>query len=380
MIVEIMFWIFAILVIYTYIGYPLLLSAITLFYKKPVNKTNIIHSVSLIISAYNEEKNIKNKIINCLGLDYPKDKLEIIIVSDNSNDMTDEIVQQYVGQRIRFFRMPKRGGKTKALNFAVKKAKNDIIVFSDANVLYKKDAIKKLVRKLNDKSVGCVTGRSIFISDKEKHFTKEEGTYEQFEDFIRLKESQFNTCIANDGAIHAIRREDYVPLPADIQNDFIEPLMIYKRGLRCIYEPEAISFEKETNSSKNLFEKKKRIVARGIKSASYVFKEIKILRQPLLFFQLFSHKIIRWSVPFLLLFILILNLFLLDKIFFIITLILQILLYSSALICEILELMNIKIPILHIFHYFCLINLSAMIGILENISGKNYKTWNSFRD
>ncbi|MDD4364019.1 MAG: glycosyltransferase family 2 protein, partial [Atribacterota bacterium] len=222
---------------YIYLGYPLSLYSLSLF-----KKYNIIYlvgylpSVSIIIAAYNEEKVIEDKIKNTLELDYPKEKLEIIVFSDSSKDNTDDIVKRYEKVGVKLLRIEGRKGKTFCQNRAVKHAKGEIVVFSDANSIYQSDAIKKLVRNFADKQIGCVSGELKYFSSDNNNDKNSEGFYWKYEKMIKRLESKNSSLVGANGAIYAVRKKLYVFLEDFAISDFTEPLMIFKNGCRVIYE------------------------------------------------------------------------------------------------------------------------------------------------
>ncbi|HLG28751.1 MAG TPA: glycosyltransferase family 2 protein, partial [Candidatus Brocadiales bacterium] len=222
--IEILFWLFIFLIFYAYLGYPLLLVILSVFLHKPVEKRDITPSVSLLISAYNEEKAIKQKIENSLSLDYPGEKLETIVISDASTDRTNDIVGAYCDTPLRddgvkLLVQPERMGKTAGLNQAVPKASGEIIVFTDANAMLQKDAIRKLVSPFADETIGFVSGVTEYISKRDTGIKEGMGIYSKLEHFIKTKESQICSVVGADGAIFAIRKNLYEHFHSDHIND-----------------------------------------------------------------------------------------------------------------------------------------------------------------
>ena len=239
-----LFWTFIALVAYVYVGYPLLLAAIrTLRGPRRIKQADTEPSVTLMISAFNEEDVITDKLRNCLELDYPRERLEVFVISDASDDCTDAIVAGFAGQGIELIRMGERGGKTLGLNEAVRRASGEIVVFSDANAMYRIDVLRMLVRNFADPVVGAVVGESTYV-DPEVESERSEGLYWRYEVCLKRLESQIGSVVGGDGAIYAIRRQLYVPMSADALSDFVNPLQIVRGGHRCIYEPAARSYER----------------------------------------------------------------------------------------------------------------------------------------
>ncbi len=196
--------------VYVYIGYPVLLMVLDKLIKgKTIDIADITPTVSLIVSCYNEVDVIEQKIKNCMTIDYPQHQLEILFVSDGSDDGTDELIKQYSNERIKLIRQEGRLGKTMGLNLALAEASGEIVVFSDANAMYKENALKMLVRNFNDASVGYVVGAAIYKDEEESTAGSSENIYWQYEIFIKQIESKLHSVVGGDGAIYAIRKSLY---------------------------------------------------------------------------------------------------------------------------------------------------------------------------
>src|SRR5262245_26220421 len=244
-IVQVAFWLSAALLLCVFLGYPLIMLLLSLRSSRQVTPAHHLPSVSLIISAYNEQQVMEAKLENALALDYPKHRLEIMVVSDCSDDGTDEIAGQFSGSGITLVRQHQRLGKSAGLNLGVSRASGEILVFSDANALYRPDAIRHLVRHFANPRVGYVVGNSRYQEDSESsQSARSEGLYWKFETWLKMSESRFHSVVGADGAIYAIRRPLFSPLrPTDI-NDFLNPLQIINRGYIGVFEPDAISYER----------------------------------------------------------------------------------------------------------------------------------------
>ena len=206
LIMSVLFWMFAGLIIYIYIGYPLIVWLLARIKRRQIQKAPIIPTVTIVIPAYNEEEHIRETLINKFQLDYPKEKLEIIVVSDHSTDRTDEITREYLSSGVRLIRQESRCGKTSALNVAVGDAVGEIIVFSDGNSLYEKDALKHLVANFSDESVGYVTGRMAYFSPDNNIIGEGCSAYMKYENFLRCSESKIGSVIGVNGGIDAVRK------------------------------------------------------------------------------------------------------------------------------------------------------------------------------
>ncbi|MBA7687063.1 hypothetical protein ES703_95523 [subsurface metagenome] len=240
---EIFFFILLGIIIYAFVGYLFLLIILSTIIPRKVSKNerDDIY-VSIIIAAYNEENVISAKITNMLQLDYPAEKIEIIVASDGSTDRTDEIVRSFADRGVFLYRIEGRKGKTEAQNQAVRIAKGDIIIFSDANALYRSDAIRKIVQNFNDECVGGVCG-NLNYSKSDSHKENGESVYWKYENYLKQKESSLSSVLGANGSIYAIRKNLYVPLPPYLISDFVEPLKIVEQCYRVVYEKDAISRE-----------------------------------------------------------------------------------------------------------------------------------------
>jgi len=256
-------------------------------------------TVSIVVAAYNEEKVIEAKIHNMLALDYPKDKLEIIIGSDGSTDRTNEIVSAYREQEIQLINYTDRGGKTNVLNRTIPRATGDIIVLSDANTMYAKNALQKIIRYFRDSAVGCVCGELRFVSPEGKQDS--ETAYWKYEVLLKFLESKLGTVLGANGAIYAIRRELFEPIPPDtVIDDFLIGMNVKKKGYKVYYDAEAVAYEETTSDVKAEFTRRKRIGAGNFHALT---KTLSLLNPAKGFvaFAYLSHKVIRWCVPFLML-------------------------------------------------------------------------------
>jgi len=376
-----LFWIFIFAIVYVYLGYPCLLILLSIFKGEKIARgKRFTPSVSLVVVAYNEEKVIRQKIENSLVLDYLHDKLEIIVASDGSTDKTNVIVAEYADKGVRLSHSIERKGKTAAQNDAVLKSSGEVIVFSDANAMYARDAIKKLVRNFDDKRVGCVCGELKYTNSSESVAGKSESLYWKYEKFLKRKESQVSSLLGVTGSIYAVRRALYVPLKQDIISDFVEPLEIVRNRHKVVYEPEAISFEKASADMKTEFERKTRIVTRSIRG---LFNERELLnpfKYGIFSIQLISHKLLRWTVPLFLIGLFVSNLVLWDNgNTYRILLVFQIVFYLSALVAWVFELIGSQIKLFYIPYYFCMVNSAALIGWFKYLTGQKDVIWETAR-
>ena len=377
---EVVFWISSALIFYVYVGYPALLMLLgTAAGKQQDANSNLELDVTLVISAYNEESVIADKIENCLAIDYEKTRLQIIVVSDASDDETDNIVMRYRNQDVELLRMERRGGKTAGLNEAIRIATGEIVVFSDANSMYLSSAIKNLVRNFVDQSVGAVVGESTY-GDVSAGSETSESLYWQYETFLKRHETRLGSVVGGDGAIYAIRKSLYKPLPADALSDFVTPLQIVEQGQRCIYEPAAVSVELAAGSFDKEFSRKVRIVNRAWRAMMSMRHMLNPAKHGLFAFEFISHKLLRWLVPFMLVMLFLSNWALINaSSFYRVTFVTQCVFYLFALSGFILRDRNPPI-IAYIPFYFCLVNFASAKGIFQAFRGTTYTTWSTPRD
>ncbi|MBU4305742.1 MAG: glycosyltransferase family 2 protein [Candidatus Omnitrophica bacterium] len=371
--IKFLFWFSFNLVLFIYLGYPLILTVLGFIFKKPHNvDENFMPEVSLLIPAYNEEKIISEKIENSLSLDYPKDKFEIIVILDGCTDRSRNIADRYVNQGVKIIEQKPRKGKMMALNTSVSEAKGDILIFTDANAIYKKDAIKKLIRNFADEKIGCVCGELRYIGGSSTN--EGESLYWKYERFLKISESQLQSLLVVNGPIYAIRKKLFEPVDESLADDFVIPMRIAKKGYGLIYESEAIAVEKIAERAKEEFNRKVRIISQGFK-ASFAICGIILSTGLLRILQFAFHKFIRWLTFLFLMSIFVSNLFLLDYWFYRVTFIVQVLFYSAALIGYFLEKKMIKIKIFDVPFYFCMVNIASFIGLLRFLTIGIKATW-----
>jgi len=294
---EFLFWLSAVLVVYIYIGYPALMGLLALN-KRPVAYDDSYQpNVSILIAAYNEEKDIAETLENKIAQQYPRDRLEILVVSDESEDDTDQIVQRYARKSdvsIRLLRQTPRQGKTAGLNLIAPEAKGEIIIFSDANSQWASDALAKLVRNFADPEVGYVTGKMIYTHDDGSLMGDGCSSYMKYENWLREKETAVGSIVGVDGGIDAMRRNLYEPLSPDQLPDFVQPLKVVEKGWRAIYEPYALLKEKALKDSDSEFAMRVRVSLRAIWALYDMRQLLNPINHGRYAFQLLSHKVLRY--------------------------------------------------------------------------------------
>ncbi len=367
---EFIFWTSFSIIFYHYVIFILIIFILSELKRKMPLKGNALPSVSILIAAYNEEKVIETKILNSLALDYPKDKIEIIVIADGSSDQTQSIVKKYESENVIGLFETERRGKSMAINRGVNKAKGDVLFFTDANTILDRSCLKMLVRNFSDELVGGVCGKKIIRNDSNRRSASlGDQTFWQFESNLKLRESQIDSIPTGDGEVFAIRRRLFEVIPEGIINDDSAITFdIVKKGFRVVYEPEAISTEEASITLEDDFNVKARMVYGGLQIIKRYKNFLKRYKR-FFVFQFFSHKVLRYSMPIFLVLILISNAFLTGA-FYWTFFVLQLLFYVCAMIGFNQHKRGIRNAIFYYPMYYCMVNLAALTGILYFFQNK----------
>lgn len=379
MIGLIIFWVAVVLIVYTYIGFPLGVVLRGLFWRRPYRHDALTHPplVSIVISAYNEAGSIGAKLDNILSLEYPQDCLEVIIASDGSTDGTDEIVRKYEEHGVKLLSL-QRVGKAAALNAAVKAASGEILVFSDANSMYKTDAIQQLVRPFEDPKVGGVAGNQIYRSESSGgSSTDGERAYWNFDRMLKQYQGKSGNTLAATGAIYAIRKSLFEPIPDGVSDDLFTSTGIIVRKHRLVFAPEAIAYEPVAATSQMEFGRKVRVIVRSWKAFGFRRELLNPFRYKFYAIQLFSHKILRYLVVFPLLILFFVSPFLWRAGFlYQLATIAQIVFYICAVFGLLFNETRFgRKKIFTIPFYFCMVNAASLVAIIYVLRGRQIKHW-----
>jgi cellulose synthase/poly-beta-1,6-N-acetylglucosamine synthase-like glycosyltransferase len=376
---EIIFFINIGVLAYIYLGYGILLYILSIFIRKPVNKHKITPNITIIIAAYNEETSIASKIENALALEYPEEKLEIIVGSDASNDDTDKVIKTYSDRGVRLIRVEGRLGKTAVQNECVKHASGEIIIFTDATTLLYPDSVVNMVSNFYDNEVGCVGARLVYTNRGQTQVGHGGTSYWNYETSIKQLESQINSLIGVSGCFYAIRKSLYTTIPNHLISDFVVALKTVKNGYRVIFENTAICEEETLAGIPDEIHMRIRVALRTY-TALYEYKEmLNPFKYGLFSVQLISHKILRYGAGIFLAGAFISNIILLDTNLYRFTFALQLLFYSSALFGHLRYLTSNKRGILSIPYYFVLVNYAATIALIRFCKGDKVVTWETKR-
>lgn len=384
-VIEILFWSFLWLIFYAYLGYGILLYIIIRIKRiiKPQKEKiyqNIYPEVAFVVPCYNEQDFIRNKIYNTLALDYPRDKISYYFITDGSSDNTVAIAQEF--SEIVLLHEDKRAGKTAAENRVMKHITAPIVVFSDANTLLPKEAIKELVKHYEDPKVGAVSGeKRIIASENSAAAGAGEGFYWKYESLLKKLDSELLTIVGAAGELFSFRTSLFEPLEEDsILDDFMLSMRIASKGYRVIYEPKAYAMETASESIGEELKRKVRICAGGWQSMIRLLPEINLIRQPVLAFEYISHRVLRWSLAPIGLFLCIpLNLLLIfiseNSFLYQILFLGQILFYLAAYLGGYFQRKKIKIKAFFIPYYFFIMNYSVILGLLRYMKGSQSAIW-----
>jgi cellulose synthase/poly-beta-1,6-N-acetylglucosamine synthase-like glycosyltransferase len=376
---EILFWLSLAALLYVYVGYPLILFCVSAFFNIPQAKPGYTPFLSILIAAYNEEAGIKKKIEQTLSLDYSGDRMEILVLSDGSTDRTDEIVRSFADPRIRLLHVSGRKGKTNAQNEGVLHARGEVLIFSDATTVYHQQALRYLACNYADPGVGAVSGRYQYF-DPQGSSPTGLGTmaFWNYENFIKKMQSVTRTISGCCGCIYSVRRAVYTPLAAEVISDLVQPLHVIRKGYRVVFEDRALAYEETTQSTSEEFSMRVRVVTRGMRGLLSVPALLTPWKFCWVSFQLWSHKISRWLVPFFLLILFGSNLLLWQSPYYRMFLAMQAVFYALTLLSVWVPVQRLWKP-LGIPLYFCTLNAAALFSVIEVLRGKKYVVWQTVR-
>jgi len=370
---EIIFLISITCVIYAYFGYPASLYLLSIISNKKVNKNIYYPTVTIIITVYNEEKKIRDKIINTLGIEYPRDKLQIIIASDGSNDKTIGIAEEY-RTGIEILNRMERTGKENTQKEAIKIARGDIFVFTDVATMLESDGLVQIVSNFSDNTVGCVSSEDRLVGSDGK--VSGEGFYVRYEMWLRRLESKCNSIVGLSGSFFAARKIVCDDFSGNMQSDFRTVLSSIKKGLRCIIDPMAIGYYMDVKGKSNEFDRKVRTVLRGLTVYFNHAELLNVFKYGLFSYQYFCHKLLRWIVPVFLVIGFISNVFIsVNSLFYQLILSLQVLFYGIALV-SIKTDRDFSFNIANVPKYFLVVNASIVMAWWKYIRRQRIVFWN----
>ncbi len=378
-ITAILFWTAVGTLLYTYIGYPLLLVLLAAIRRKQEPREAYCPPLSVLIAARNEQSSIGRKLEETLALEYPPDRMEIVVVSDGSTDRTDEIVRAWRDPRVRLIRVDEHLGKTFAQNVGVKECRGEVIVFSDATARYDRMALRYLGAWYQDPSVGAVSGRYQYV-DPTRQSPTGAGSIAgwNYENLIKTFQSRIATLTGCSGCIYSVRKSTYQPLTPNLCSDLVEPLCIVRAGLRVVFEPRAVAFEETTKSSRQEFKMRVRVATRGMRGIASVPELLNFGRHGWVAFQLLSHKILRWLVPVWLCVLLVTSACLSMFPFYAWIFCLQLCFYGFVCLSTKWPLYR-RWRLLGLPVFFVTVNAAMLVGLWEWLRGQSYVVWETDR-
>jgi biofilm PGA synthesis N-glycosyltransferase PgaC len=374
--IKSLFWISIVAIFYTYIGYPVVVWLLGRMRNLKVSKSAVTPRVSVVIACHNEASNIEARIKNLLESDYPARLLEIVIISDGSTDFTADIARRYVSNRVHIFAYTEQRGKATALNVGAEIASGEIIIFADARQWFEPDAIKELASNFADARVGAVSGELLLDGGANATVGEGVGLYWKYEKWIRKSESRFNSVIGATGAVYAIRRKLWQPLPHQtILDDVYTPMQIALAGSRIVFDEKARAHDRATDSASREFSRKVRTLTGNYQLCQLMPRLL--LPTNALLFQFYSHKLMRLAAPIFFLILLAANLAIValpssatNTLFYEASLTAQMIFYASVLAGGYLLKRKRKVRLLNFAYVFSVMNAAALVGLIYFILGK----------
>lgn len=382
---KIIFWLSFAIIFYSYIGYGILLWVlvrIKKWWKPSIPKQGITSNfpaVALVVAAYNEQDFIEQKIENTLQLDYPKDRLELIFITDGSTDNTPAIISRFPA--IRLLHQPERKGKVAAMNRAIQQVSSPLVIFCDANTLLNKECVREIVQHYADPKVGGVAGeKRIWQREADAAAAAGEGLYWKYESYLKKLDSELYTTVGAAGELFSVRKDLFEKAPeGTIIEDFVQSLKLCINGYVVRYEPNAYAAEAPSASIKEEMKRKVRICAGAFQAMVLLKPLFNIFRYPVISFQFISHRILRWTIcPLALITLLISNALIVwwqPTLFYQVILVLQAIFYALGITGWIYASRNIRLKAVYIPFYFLFMNLSVFIGFNRFIRNKQTVLW-----
>jgi cellulose synthase/poly-beta-1,6-N-acetylglucosamine synthase-like glycosyltransferase len=374
-----LFWFSAAVVIYVYFGYPLLLTFRLLGGPLPWRRGNAKPLISVIVAAHNEECVIESKIKNLLSSDYPRERVEVLIGSDGSSDNTESIVRKFAADGVGLISFPQHQGKSAIQNGLVAKASGSILVFTDADCTLPVDALSCLVENFADEQVGLVSGIPRYQNDRETSVAENESIYLRYETWLRTQESDCGLLAMASGSLFAMRRSLWKPLDPNVGDDFALPLHVALMHMRTVLDSRGVAVTRLTQDQPDsMFKLKVRIVSKDLRALLASRRILNPFRYGKIAAGLWSHKLLRWYVPYFLMALFMSNIFLCHVPFYRPVFLAQLVFYGTALIGFALRNNRLAFPVL-IPMSFCIVNLASLVGTAKCLFGRKSGKWKPVR-
>ncbi len=361
---EILFWTALALVLYGYVGYPLALGVLACWRGRPPRAHPITPPVTMIVTVHNGETAIQAKLANCLTLDYPPERLEILVASDGSTDRTNDLVARYHDPRVRLIALEQRRGKEAAQREAIARATGEILVFTDAGVRLPTDALRALIANFADPTIGCASGVDHVVNAGDAALA--EGAFVRYETLVKRLESRIGSTVGNSGWFFAVRRSLSHLWPHDMASDFTILLRVVREGMRGVVEPRATAYAQATSSSKREFQRKVRTMVRGMVVLASHKEMLNPFRHGVFTLELLSHKLFRWCLPLLLILMLLTSAVLAPRSAF----------YAAALLAQVaFYALGGLAPRARIPYYLVSGSVAAVVAWWKFLAGERFVVW-----
>jgi cellulose synthase/poly-beta-1,6-N-acetylglucosamine synthase-like glycosyltransferase len=371
------FWISAALMVYVYVGYSIIARALVRVLDRPVRRGPLTCPITVIVTAYNEEKNIRSKLDNLMALDYPQELTQVLVVSDASTDATDEIVKSYGNPRVELLRIEGRLGKTACQNLAMREARGDVVVFTDATTDLDPIAVRAMVENFNDPEIGCVSGRPMYFNRRESLTGQGGSSYWEYELGIRVVESRLGSQVGATGCLYAVRKSAYKDIDPGLISDFVIALVMRGQELRTVLEPAAICREETLEHPGRELSMRVRVALRSITALVAERRFLNPFKYGLFAWQLWSHKVLRYASPLIWLALLVSSASLSSHWFYAFALLAQLLLLGAGAFAWLLHGREPRILVKP--YYFLLTNIASLIAISRFLRGDRVSVWKTVR-
>jgi cellulose synthase/poly-beta-1,6-N-acetylglucosamine synthase-like glycosyltransferase len=373
------FWISCGFLAYVYVVYPLLVGVLAKRFGQRVRVGDFLPSVTVIVTAYNEEKCIRAKLDNLFGLHYPNELLDVIVASDGCTDRTEEIAAHYDPKRVRVLRVEGRRGKTACQNAAAAAASGEVLVFTDATTRLQAGAIRRLTENFSDPQVGCAGGRLLYVTDVDNVTGRGGEAYWSYELRLRAGESLLRSLIGVSGCLYAVRKSAYMAIDPDLISDFVIAMKMQEQGLRTVLAPDAICYESTLDQGSHELSMRVRVAVRSLNALIRERRFLNPFRYGVFAWQLWSHKLLRYASPVLWLCAFAANAVLATDLPYLVLLVGQVLLFSAGAIGFLLQGSRRNLGLFGRPYYFLLTNIASLIATLRYLRGERMITWNPLR-
>lgn len=376
---TVVFWTCCALLLYVYLLYPMLVRALAARFGRPVRRGTELPSVTIIVTAYNEEKCLRGKLDNISRLDYPPELLDTLVVSDASSDATEEIARQFDPARVSVLRVEGRQGKTACQNAGAAAARSDILVFTDATTQIDPETLRRLVENFADSDIGCVASRPIYVSSVANATSQGCETYWNYELRLRAAESSFGCLIGVSGCLYAVRRSAYLPIDPALISDFVVAMKMREQGLRTVLAADAMCFEQTLDRGSRELAMRVRVAVRSLNALIHERRFLNPWRYGSLAWALWSHKVLRYASPVLWMAALAANIRLAGHMGYRVLFITQCALILAGILGFLLQSRRSTLGIFGQPYYFLLTNVASLIATLRYLKGDRMVTWKPLR-